>query len=341
MATPPHIHLFIPELLASLPLWQQDFGFHPEAPVLLALLANARHERLPVAGLERSLLHVAGYAVADALPWAGLRFRQQTGHSATGAVLCADPVCLNAGIDRITLLAQGPVLGNQEASSLLVSLNEHLALDGWQLLAVDSQHWYLQSHEDAPNPVPFPATTPLSEVGRQSVFPCLPQSADKYWQRLLNELQMLLHAHPVNQRREQQGLPVVNGLWLWGEGELPDNDGRHWPDAVMGGGDVGQVLAHHAGCAWQADWQADAGVRNFLILDTLVSPAIQDDPHAWQESLRQMESGSLAAVLADLQAGSGLSVYDCAGNVWECRPRDKWRFWQAKQADWKQLLRCC
>jgi hypothetical protein len=39
--------------------------------------------------------------------------------------------------------------------------------------------------------------------------------------RLMTELQMTLHAHPLNARREQAGAPVVNAAWLWGGGRRP------------------------------------------------------------------------------------------------------------------------
>jgi hypothetical protein len=43
----------------------------------------------------------------------------------------------------------------------------------------------------------------------------LPQGADlKHWQRLLTELQMLLHSHPVNAARAQRGAPPINSFWL-------------------------------------------------------------------------------------------------------------------------------
>jgi hypothetical protein len=38
--------------------------------------------------------------------------------------------------------------------------------------------------------------------------------------RLMTELQMLLHAHPVNARRERAGLPAINAVWVWGSGSI-------------------------------------------------------------------------------------------------------------------------
>ncbi len=41
------------------------------------------------------------------------------------------------------------------------------------------------------------------------------------WYRLLNEMQMFMHQHEVNQQRMARGEPAINSLWCWGAGELP------------------------------------------------------------------------------------------------------------------------
>ncbi|HSG90830.1 MAG TPA: hypothetical protein VLA56_16555, partial [Pseudomonadales bacterium] len=49
------------------------------------------------------------------------------------------------------------------------------------------------------------------------------------FQTLLSEVQMTLHASPVNQRREALGLPVINSLWIWGGGVAPEVHARSIP----------------------------------------------------------------------------------------------------------------
>ncbi len=36
------------------------------------------------------------------------------------------------------------------------------------------------------------------------------------WRRILNEIQMVWHNHPVNEARLERGLPAINGVWLYG-----------------------------------------------------------------------------------------------------------------------------
>lgn len=41
------------------------------------------------------------------------------------------------------------------------------------------------------------------------------------WHRLLNEMQMFMHQHEINQARQVRGQPEINSLWCWGAGEPP------------------------------------------------------------------------------------------------------------------------
>ncbi len=63
------------------------------------------------------------------------------------------------------------------------------------------------------------ATTPLSVAIGRDIEPLMPQGDDALrFRSLLNELQMLLFEHPVNQAREARGELPINSLWLWGGG---------------------------------------------------------------------------------------------------------------------------
>lgn len=63
----------------------------------------------------------------------------------------------------------------------------------------------------------------LSVLGKPA-NPFIEQSREQLgWYKLLNEMQMFLHAHELNQDRERRGLLPINSLWFWGAGRLPDN----------------------------------------------------------------------------------------------------------------------
>lgn len=72
----------------------------------------------------------------------------------------------------------------------------------------------LQSQDPLP-----PGLVTLSELSGHYLDEYLPDGPEvRSWRARLNELQMLLFDHPVNERREAEGLPPVNGLWFWGMG---------------------------------------------------------------------------------------------------------------------------
>ena len=64
----------------------------------------------------------------------------------------------------------------------------------------------------------LPSITPAA-VSLLAVSDWWPQDESlKTWRKLLNEIQMVWHQHPVNERRVQRGLDPINSLWLYGGG---------------------------------------------------------------------------------------------------------------------------
>jgi hypothetical protein len=61
----------------------------------------------------------------------------------------------------------------------------------------------------------------LSVLGK-TVNPYIEQTRQSMpWYKLLNEMQMFLHQHEVNQQRQQRGQLAINSLWFWGAGSRP------------------------------------------------------------------------------------------------------------------------
>lgn len=55
------------------------------------------------------------------------------------------------------------------------------------------------------------------------------------WRRLLNEIQMTWHEHPVNETRQENGQAPINGVWLYGGGhgwQPTDQPDTTWCDAL-------------------------------------------------------------------------------------------------------------
>ncbi|CAM4362945.1 hypothetical protein [Kerstersia similis] len=109
------------------------------------------------------------------------------------------------------------------------------------------------------------------------------------WRRVLNEIQMAWHEHPVNEARAARGLVPVNGLWLYGGSPpWPRQPGSRpvlWPelqDAALAE-DWGRWLQHIKQLeARLAPWLMQPGNTEALILtgrDRLVT--LQLTPRPW------------------------------------------------------------
>lgn len=64
--------------------------------------------------------------------------------------------------------------------------------------------------------------TPPHDITGKSILDFLPtgDGADTL-NNIMNHAQMVLHNHPVNVRRKQEGLLPANSVWLWGHGKTP------------------------------------------------------------------------------------------------------------------------
>lgn len=61
----------------------------------------------------------------------------------------------------------------------------------------------------------------LSVLGK-AANPYIAKSRDNLrWYKLLNEMQMFMYQHEINQARGAQGLLPINSLWCWGAGDPP------------------------------------------------------------------------------------------------------------------------
>src|SRR5205814_619298 len=97
--------------------------------------------------------------------------------------------------------------------------------------------------------------------------------------RILNEAQMVLHAHPVNEAREARGEPPINSVWLWGAGRAAKVRNERW-HSVSADDPVALGLARAAGirhrplagsaAGWLERMPEDG--RHLIVLDALRVP---------------------------------------------------------------------
>lgn len=289
-------------------------------PVALdRLLSRSRVQVAPGTELDSLLCSLFGLELASGAtpPVAPLTRLADTGVAESGYVLRADPVHLRADQSRL-LLFEGHSFGlsQAEADQLTDAFNSLYTDRGWQLTAVRPQRWYLPVSQS-----PRITTVSPARVAGQDIDACLPGGeAAVEWHALLNEVQMLLHDHPVNIAREQRGEPAINSLWFWGGGVLPE--GVHC--------ELVQVITDHPLCMGLAavadiplrDLPADAGElfslalpgMNLLVSDALQWPAQYGDVEHWLQGLQQLEQEWFVPLLAALRRGELASLHIFPGN---------------------------
>ncbi len=188
---------------------------HSTQPALCRLVAHGKNHMLNQPMTALICQHFSVQAKPD-YPLAALSSDVYNSSSAD-YYLQADPVHLVMQRDAFSLSDPSTlVITQSELMTLCAVLNQHFMSGGLDF-EVSNKKLLLRLAT-----VPRISTTlPESVVGR-NVYAYLPQGTDaSYWNKIVNEIQMLLHEHPLNQQREMAGLPVINSLWLSGGGLLP------------------------------------------------------------------------------------------------------------------------
>jgi hypothetical protein len=317
--------LFVPDLSAAL----SGGGVQSaQAPALYRWLSRASLQRRACGSAVQALCERFGVARQSDWPVAALTLRADGLDPGRSWWLRADPVHLQPARNELVLARTGgPDLVQAEADAIVATLDAHLAAEGVHLIAARPQRWYLGVRQ--PEPL---TTTPLREALGRSIDALLPQGASALrWHRRLNELQMLLHEHPVNVRREARGALAVNSVWLWGSGVVPTCPPRPalsvWSDDPLARG-----LALCAG-ATGADLPAGAAA----LLDAVAAGehlvVLGDEAADTPPALHRLERDWLEPLVSALRGGrlerAGLTtVHDGELLSLHLSRRDLWKFWR-------------
>ena len=329
----PAITLLAPGALTAFP--SIDPSVLPHAPALSRLLTRADPRPFPGIDPEALLCEAFGVrATADGdLPVAWFSWLSDFDTPPDTAVLRADPVHLRADASGLLLFGPGQLdIQPDEAAQLLAALNGLYAERGWRFHSAQPQRWYL-SLPDAPR---IATRRPGGLLG-QDISGRLPTGEEAgEWHTVLNEIQMLLHSHPVNERRQAEGRPAINSLWLWGGGRPAGQSTacpwtRVWSDHPLAMG-----LARHAGCERSDVPDSFAGMdgpppgTHLLVLDGLHPAAGAQDFDAWRQGVERLESAWAGPLVDALRRGRLASVSIAGGNglLFHSTRRSLMRFWR-------------
>lgn len=307
--------------LALAPLQLAEPGLpSPSLERLLAVGGIANRQEL----FESALCRAFGISQQSDWPVAPLSWLGEGNDPAAFYWLCADPVHFVLQRDYFSLSDPVPLsLSRQEAQALIAALNRHFEVDGLQFHFAGSGRWYLRLNKEPAMSTSMPVTV----IGRD-VSAYLPQGAGAAkWNRLLNEMQMLLHDHPVNQAREANGELPVNSLWLSGGGVLPAKL-EVSPRRIFANNALAKGLAITANlpCVDLPE-NAEALLKPALLNQT------QADVVLVLDSVDEVEFKWFLPLLTALrrrkirQLTLHFSVRDQTLSV-NIRPRDLWKFWR-------------
>lgn len=298
-------------------------------PALETLLGRGRAAPCAAEGVEAALCEALGIARQQDWPLAPITLVADGGDPGDAYWLRADPVHLRVMRDRIVLAdSESLGLSRAEADALAASIGRHF---GTELtpLPLQPQRWYLRLPE-----APCLVTTPLSVAVGRDIDPLLPQGQDAMrFRSRLNELQMLLHEHPVNQAREARGELLVNSLWLWGGGQLPACPGNPLP--VYASNAEARALAGFCGARVHTlPAHLDAQllkIDGVILLDALTGSGQVGDAYGWREALRELEQHWFVPLRGMLRriGPQGLRLVDPVnGMALHLHASDAWRGWR-------------
>jgi hypothetical protein len=205
-----HCRLLIPKLSGGdeLPASLAERRF----PSLELLFARGRRSRLDIESREQWLLESFGVARQTDWPSAPYALLGEGRAPGDDYWMHADPAHFSADRDSV-LVAEGALLDitNDEAQQIAALVNGHFG-DALQLHVAQPGRWYARVASPPPG-----STVPLRQATGSAVSTAV---GSIQWHALMNEIQMLLHEHPINEARESRGAAVINGVWLWGGGRL-------------------------------------------------------------------------------------------------------------------------
>lgn len=319
-----------------------DFGPHAQAafaslhtPALARLLGRGRPTTLGSSALSQRLARLYGLAPDSDPPLAALGLLADGIDPGESQWWFAEPVHLQLMLDHLRLEGGSALnLDATEAEELVAALNQHFAGE-ISILAPVPMRWYARFN------TPLTATcTPLDAAMGHTVTPLMPGGPDgARLRRAMNEAQMLLHAHPLNQAREARGLPPVNSLWFWGGGRRA---AIHSPPVALHADNASaRALAFAAGSAFTslpARFSEIDGneVEHWIVLDRLHSLACNGRTEAWRETLQEMEAAWFAPTLEALTRGQldrikmeclGDTAFGVEASAWDLR-----KFWKPAHA---------
>jgi hypothetical protein len=236
----------------------------------------------------------------------------------------ADPVHIEVARDHAALVPLATPPADDEAGALIDAANSLAAAAGAEFVRIGDR-WFLRTARDWEL-----EAKPLDAALGRPLHTALPAGRDAAgWSRLLTEIQMTWHAHPVNEAREARGEATVNSVWLHGGGRWAPLE-RPAFATVLADEPEWRGAAQAAGIA-ASPADATAGDDALVVWSDFLVPRLRQDWTGWIAALRALDrrlaplarSGTLDLVLTGETTLRRL----------RSRPADRLKFWRATSTE--------
>lgn len=161
----------------------------------------------------------------------------------------------------------------------------------------------------------------------------------RLWRKWQNEIQMIWFNHPVNLKRQSEGLLPINSVWISGIGQYSDLKPHssllsaqtlHCPNSVYQESLL--RLKNQASLVKDVLLHADQLAQNVSVLD----PADTHTEQQWQIACQALQAGSIEAIqIIDLSRPELPEKMIRASDLPQRKP---WAFWQKKNLSLQDFL---
>lgn len=249
----------------------------------------------------------------------------------------ADPVHLRIEQNHIMLAdSQAFRVSEEEAQHITQSLNQDVGRHyEFSLLPLRADRWYIRLHHS-----PQMQTHSLHQVTCKNINNFLPVGNESImWHKIFNEVQMLLHEHPINQQRESRRELPINSIWFWGGGIMPPSIHSQYTH-LWSNNEFARALALASRTPYSTlSINADEWLSHeipsdnpLVILDSLSAHAQYRNAYEWRETLKKMENNWFLPIYLALKTGRINQITIAAVNEhslleFVITRSNLWKFW--------------
>jgi hypothetical protein len=287
--------IFLPGLLGPWPttfrpLFKQLFASKPTIYNTTNTLLSSRSPQSPASDIDAEIF-TRFLPQSPTPPHAQVRWQVDKqlipSKKNTLPAFCADPVSMQAEMHGARVHDSNILqLSDHEAQQLSTDFNATFGDDGYHWALINNRGYlFLTETVDL-------QTQSLADATSSDILEWGFAGKDSsLYQKYATEWQMWLYQHPINQARQQQKLPAISAIWLWGEGQLPTVNTCNYQQ-IINGSEYSppialQGLAEHFSVPIVSSNALDSlSQKNTFIIDESLSyPAQALEPEQWFSAL--------------------------------------------------------